>query len=127
GRLAIAGAMIDTTLTLTGAGTVLANFTAKTVTGSQIRAAGDIAKIVVGALIDSNIFAGVNSSLTSLPDSQSDFVTSNAILSLNVTGKQLPFSFSNSNIAAATIGKVVVSRVNSSNGGTPFGIAGINL
>ena len=76
---------------------------------------------------NSNLLAGVSSSVTGLPTVASDFIAADSIISFTVRANALPYSFSNSNIAAASIGKVALAHVNVNNSGNPFGIASDSL
>ncbi len=128
GRLTVAGAMSSATVNLTDAGMTLQSLTVGgVVSASKIVSTGDIGRVTVGAFLDSTLFAGVNPSLTSLPASSSDFAADASIMTFRVTATKKPYSFSNSNIAAASIGQVVLARVNPGNSGNPFGIAAKTL
>jgi len=127
-RITIAGNMSGATINLTGSSNTLTSLNvAQTVSNSQIRSAGNIGKVTVGALLEKEKFAGVSPSITTLPTSAADFVSNDSIVSFSVTGKATRFAFSNSNIAAESIGKVLLARVDSNNAGTPFGVATVNL
>jgi hypothetical protein len=120
--------MSNVTLNLTGSGQTLPNLTvSKSVNNSQILSAGNIGKVTVGAFLSSNLFAGVDPSVTALPTSTSDFTAADSIASFTVTAKTTPYSFSDSNISAASIGDVLLARVNTSNDGANFGVATENL
>ena len=90
-------------------------------TNTQIRATGSLGKIAVtGAVTGSTIFAGVRGDLNDLPDGRDDFANgSSTIASVSVRG-----AFSNSRIAAPTVGKVAMRSVQTANGGAAFGLAG---
>ena len=93
------------------------------VTDSVIRSAGSVGKVTVGALINSSLLVGVKDSVAGLPSASTDFVADDSLLSFTVTQRERPYSFSNSNVAAASMGKVVVGRVNPGNNAVPFGFA----
>ncbi|HEY1685428.1 MAG TPA: RHS repeat-associated core domain-containing protein [Tepidisphaeraceae bacterium] len=95
-----------------------------TVSNSQIRAAGNIGKASVGAMTSSVFFAGVNSSVTALPTSASDFSSTASIASFVDKGAA---PFSSSEIAAETVGVVQLHDVTTNNNGTPFGVAAHSL
>ncbi len=119
-----ADSLSNATLTLTGAGVTLgAMSVGQTVSNSTIISTGSLGKVAVGAFLDSKLLAGVSTSVTGLPSTAADFTANDSILSFTVRGDGRPFSFSNSNIAAASIGKVILARVKTNNGGTPFGVA----
>jgi hypothetical protein len=90
--------------------------------------------ITVGALLDSNIFAGVDSTITGLPTNGSDFDLRAIrrrppeILSFTILGlPDTTFAMTGSDIAAATLGRVIIRKVDIDNSGTPFGIAADSL
>ena len=121
------------TLTLTGAADAkspdINSLSVKGVfSNTTLQSAGDINSIRVGAISGSTIFAGLGASITGLPTSAADFVSQAEILSFAVTGlKGTTFAVTNSNIAAAELGNVVVQRVDSDNSGVPFGFAAESL
>jgi hypothetical protein len=101
-----------------------------TVENSDLNAAGEMRTISVGALLDSNIFAGVDSTITGLPTNSSNFISEPSgdappeILSFTILGlPDTTFAMTGSNIAAATLGRVIIRKVDIDNSGTPFGIA----
>jgi hypothetical protein len=97
-----------------------------TMNGSILRATGDVGSIRVGAVRDSKIFAGVASSVSTLPDSADDFIADATIKSFSVKLKT-PGSFSDTVIAAKHLGKLSLGAVATNNGGTPFGISADDL
>ena len=87
--------------------------------------------VSVGSFQDSNLLAGV---VESVPRKachlrQADFASfpTTQIVSFTVRANALPYSFSGSNIAAESIGKVSLARVNPNNSGTAFGVAAESL
>ncbi len=120
-------------ITLTGAGTVkspdVSSFSVGgTFSSSSLRSAGDIGTIAVGAIDSSSILAGVSDSITGLATAAAEFVTPAEIVSFAVTGiKGNTFAVTNSTIDAAELGKVLVQRVDTANGGLPFGFATTTL
>lgn len=95
--------------------------------GAAVRAAGSIGKVTVGAMHDSLLLAGVRSGLATLPAAASDFVTPASIASITVRGTA-PAAFSDSVIAASSVGRVVVGRVGSQNATpAPFGVAATSV
>lgn len=123
--LNVARDMSSATIRLTGAlGTSLGSlFIGGTATSSNIRSAGNVGAVVVGAFVKSDLFAGVNDAVTALPTSAADLTASDSIVSFSVTDRGTPFSFADSNVAAASIGSVSVANVGRDNSGVPFGIA----
>jgi hypothetical protein len=93
------------------------------VTGSDIRATGNIASVRAGAMHDSRVFAGVNGNVSTLPAALTDFAAPARIGSVSVSGKSAG-SFSNTLIAASDIGKLSLGAIATANNGTPFGVAG---
>jgi hypothetical protein len=94
--------------------------------GSEIRTGGSIGSVVVGAAADSTIFAGVRPDVTTLPDSLAQFANPDAsIKSITLKGKTA--AFSNTRIAAPSIGKASLGAANvggSTAGGDRYGLAG---
>jgi hypothetical protein len=93
--------------------------------GSDIRTTGSIGTVVVGAMRDSSLMAGVGENVTALPQSLEQFDVLATIHRLTVKGirsTDTP-SFENSNVAAWSIRKVKLRDVQSDNGGQPFGLA----
>jgi hypothetical protein len=92
------------------------------ITGSDVRASGNIGSVRAGAMHDSRLFAGVRNDLSTLPDSADDFAAPATIKSVAVSGKAAG-SFSNTLIAATDLGKVSLGAVATANNGTPLGVA----
>jgi hypothetical protein len=93
------------------------------ITGADVRADSSIASVRAGAIHDSDILAGVRSDLAGLPAALSDFTNpAGLIKSLSVSGKA-PGSFSDTIIAAADLGKISLGAVQTTNNGTPDGVA----
>jgi subtilisin family serine protease len=97
--------------------TTIQKFNVGTLTASAIRASSSIQVITAGAATGSEIFAGVNSSVSGLPTAASQF-TPAFIKTITVHGV-----FSNTQIAAFTIERVNIGALQPANGGTKFGIA----
>jgi hypothetical protein len=91
-------------------------------TGSDVRATGNIGTVRAGSMRDSRVFAGVRSAVTTLPDSADDFAAPATIRSVTVSGRTAG-SFSNTLIAASEIGRASLGAVATANNGTPFGVA----
>jgi hypothetical protein len=96
--------------------------------GAKIRADQSIAGITVGSIKGSSIFAGVTGN--ALPASPDDFTGgaggTSAIRAFAVKSKTAG-SFSDTQIAAAQIGKLALGPVLTGNSGTQFGAAGLTL
>ena len=127
--LSVHGDFSSASLNLTSAGTLKnpdlnSMIVNGTFSNSVLRSAGDIKSVHLGALASSSIFAGVNSAVTSMPTSAADFVSQAEIVSFAVTGvRGGTYAVQNSTVAAAKLDKVVVAKVNGSNGGLPFGFS----
>jgi subtilisin family serine protease len=95
-----------------------------TFSDSVLRSTGDINSIHLGAIDASGIFAGVSPSVTTLPTTAADFVSDAEIVSVAVTGvRGATYAVTDSDIAAAYLKTVSVQKVNTANGGSPFGFA----
>ncbi len=125
GSLQVHGNVSNAALFLTGANLDLSVMKVTgSVTGSTLRSAGIINAVTVGSTSDSLFFAGVAPTVTTLPTSAGDFVTAGQINSFTIVQpKSAPIGFSNTQVAAATIGKVRVKGVQTANNGSPFGFA----
>jgi regulation of enolase protein 1 (concanavalin A-like superfamily) len=97
------------------------------INGGHVLVAGNIGTVVASALIDATVFAGVSSSVTTLPTSAADFTRSSTISAVVVTGRNHPFAVQDSNVAAWSIGPVNFGPLNTSNGGVQFGLAAHKL
>lgn len=90
---------------------------------SSIRVAGSIGSITAGSMAGSRIFAGVSGALNDLPQTTADFAHPAASIALvAVRG-----AFTNSLVAAPTIGRVTLASVSPDNNGTAFGVAADTL
>lgn len=128
-NLKVTGGISNTTLNLSATGsTDLGSLTVgHIVSGSNITSAGSVGKVTVGAFLSSELLAGVDGSVSTLPSAATDFTADASILSFTVKANASPFSFAASDVAAATIGKVSLAKVNPDNAGTQFGIAAKSL
>ena len=98
--------------------TTLGNMSVGTLTSSAIRAANSINSFSAGSTVNSEIFAGVQTNVTTLPAAPTDFAnTASVFKSLTVRG-----AFSNTMIAGWTMTNVTLNDVQTNNGGKPFGI-----
>lgn len=89
-----------------------------------LRSQGHINTITLGAADHVTIFAGVSPALTSLPDTADDFARPLRISKFTIKG--LPaetFSTTALLLGASTVGSVTLTNVQTSNAGTPFGLA----
>lgn len=90
------------------------------ITNSTVHSTGNIGSVAASTLTGSTIFAGVATlpGGQALPAAASDFAASASISSLRTK------TFTNSDVAAQTLGRFTLGQVTTANGGTPFGIAG---
>jgi hypothetical protein len=135
----VAGAITSLTVNGTMKDAVVetdANFSAKfvqlsrikvagTITNSEIVAAGNIGSITAAGLSHTSIYAGLGSEViqnSTLPAATTDFSANATIHSVQLgkTG-----TFSDSEIAAGTLGSMQLGTITTSNGGTPHGIAAV--
>ena len=102
---------------------VIGNVHVGTLSGAAIRATNSIGSFIAGSALNSEIYAGVNSTLTTLPATAADFASqTGSIKTVTVRG-----AFSNTQIAAWNLGTLMLNNIQTNNNGTPFGIAGNNL
>ena len=130
GTFQISGAVTNETINLNGAGNDLRQLTVKgAFSSSTINATGSLGTISALALVNSHIYAGVGtlSNAGVLPSAAGDFSASDSIASVQLKGSVNGFSFSNSDIAAATLGSLTLGTLQTSNAGTPAGVAGKTL
>ncbi len=94
----------------------------------QIRAAVSIQRLIVGAINNSLVFAGVQSGLSTLPQGADDFSASAKIGVLKATGiAGQMFAVTASNIAASRIGTLSLAAISGSNNGVSFGVAALSV
>jgi hypothetical protein len=93
--------------------------------GAAIRAVRDLEKVIVGAMRESLIFAGVKAGLSELPTTLADFAAAARIGRLQTLGIDGGFAVASSSIAAASIGSLRLGPVAppESERSLPFGIA----
>jgi len=95
--------------------------------GATIRAAGSVGAVTVSAMHDSLLLAGAKGDLAALPTAASDFVAASSIGSFVVTGKAAA-TFSDTVIAASSIGKVRMGKVGTNAvARTTFGVAAVSI
>jgi hypothetical protein len=97
---------------------------AGTIINAVVRSSGGIGSIAAGSITGSTIFAGLAgaASAGALPADKSAFATPAAIGSITLKSKSSP-QFTNSVIAATTLGRVNLGVVEVNNSGTAFGLA----
>jgi len=94
--------------------------------GANLRAATSIGKVMAASIRDSRLFAGVADAVTTLPATLADFSNPAATIggvSVKSRAGAVASGFSNSLIAAPTVGKLSLGPIQTLNGGTPFGVA----
>ena len=128
-NLKVRGNLSAATINLTNTtGTDLQSLTVGgAISASDIFSAANIDTIRATILDNSEIFAGVVSGVSGLPVSASDFASAASIGSVTVTGSHNQFAVTDSDIAAANLGKIAFGTVQIDNGSTPFGLAADQL
>gem|GEM_PF-6623419 len=90
----------------------------------EIRSLGHIGKVASGRILDSNIYAGVDGSVTGLPASDTQFNAQASIAAVKIKGiKTENIWLRAANIAAYNLGPVSVGYAQTDNDGVEFGIA----
>jgi hypothetical protein len=125
-RILTIGNLTSSAITLGGAGVAtnaltLGSFTAGVIDDSSIDVTGNVGKVTLGQMIDSELFAGFTPSSSSNPMGGGSFGNGYQILSVTVKGSTNA-AFADSTIAAQTIGTVTLRSVNTNNNGVAFGI-----
>ena len=101
---------------------------------SAIRSIGNVGSVAAGAMVDSSLFVGTRASLSSLPTAPNDFNFIDATIGSftirgvpqaepSEEGTPEPASFTRSQVAAGTLGKVAIRVVDPAGGGAPTGFA----
>jgi hypothetical protein len=85
------------------------------VSASQVRASNSIKVVVVGSIADSNVFAGVAAGVSTLPTSAANLA--NPASQILVFATRVAGGFSNSAIAAGTLGTVAIRGAAAANAG----------
>ena len=128
--LSVGHLLHDSLITLT-APSVNGAFALRTLTArggilnTTIRSAGSIGVVSSMFVINSSIYAGVGPLPPGqgLPAAASDFVAPAQIRSVTLSRSPRFPSFSNSVIAASSLGSLDLGTIQTANGGTPFGLA----
>jgi hypothetical protein len=89
--------------------------------GSSIRTAGNVGKVTAAGMSGSQILAGVNG--TALPQTAGDFANAGA----SIAGVTIKGTFSDSIVAAPSIGKAALGTVQTANNAATFGVAADNV
>ena len=123
------GNLTSSAITLGGDGVAtnaltLGSFTAGVIDNSSIVVTGNVKKVTLGQMIDSELFAGFTPSSSSDPMGGGGFGNGYKIQSVSVNGLKgsTNTAFANSIIAAESIGTVEIASVNTNNNGVAFGI-----
>ncbi len=92
---------------------------------SDLRAAGNIGTVTAASILHSKLFAGVQSSVSALPQTGADFAATATIAKLVVTGTAnlADPGLLDSYIAASNITAASITRFAASNNGVPYGLA----
>lgn len=91
---------------------------------AQILASGHIGSITAGAIKDSRIVAGVKPTVTGLPTVLGDFESAASLGKFAIKGlTSAANDVINTQIAARTIGSLILRDVKTANGGSAFGVA----
>lgn len=130
GKLAVHGSLSDSTISLTqplsSIGYDLNSlFVGGAMVNSTVVSGGSIGTVSAGRMNGSGLYAGLVS--PALPATTSDFGNTAEIRSVTLHRSLAGASFTGSNIAAYQLGTVSLGTVATSNGGTPFGIAGHSI
>lgn len=118
----VSGATVTVTQPFAGKGRSLGSVkVGGGINNSTFRVSGNVGSVSAQSLSASTIYAGVADSVaaTTLPAGVGDFASQATIASVSVRA-----STAGSNIAAFNLGKLALGQVNTSNGGTLFGLAG---
>jgi hypothetical protein len=141
----VGGSLEDADLTLTQAATPGSSATTlgylsvhDWIDGASVSSAGHIGTLRAGAILDSNVFAGVtvtrdedSDGRADLPDPDTDFdlLTMPAIRRVIINGiRGETYAMAGSNIAAPNLGRMAIGTVNAANhDDEPYGLAGKRL
>ena len=126
GTVSIDGSANSAAFHLNGTGSDLRQFTVKgAFSSSSIDATGSIGAVTAAALLNSQLYAGVNalSNAGVLPGTASDFSSIASIGSVVLKGVPGAPAFVNSDVAAATLGALTLGTLQTASGGTPAGVA----
>jgi cyclophilin family peptidyl-prolyl cis-trans isomerase len=94
------------------------------ITNSLVRSTASIGTVTAGAINGSSIYAGVTATEGGfLPTAVGDFASASSIRGVTVRNGGTAAGFVNSDIAAATLGRMSLGVVQVDNAGVPFGLA----
>lgn len=128
-NFAVLGALSDSMVSLTQPLSTVgfdmySLYTGGGIINSTIESVGSIKGVSAQSMQNSNLFVGLTA--PALPTTTSDFADTAEIRSVTLR-HSASASFAGSNIAAYQLGVIVLGTVQTSNGGTPFGVAGHSL
>ena len=95
---------------------------------ADVHSAGNIGQVMLGAMDGAGLYAGVSANANSMPQGPGDFSMLASIRGVNIRGLPRGASgpgqslFTNSNIAASSLGRIGLRNVAANNGGGTFGI-----
>lgn len=97
--------------------------------GSAVQAVGDMGTIIAEVMQRSAVSAGVGQLATGqvLPMTPSDFAHTSTIHTLWLRPTQKVVGFAASEVAASNLGQVILGSTRTDNGGTPFGVAAVQI
>jgi hypothetical protein len=129
GNLVVLGALSNSTVSLTqplaGFGYDLNSlYTGGAIVNSTIVSAGSVKSVSAQSMQNSGLFVGMVT--PALPTVTSAFANTAQIRSVTLR-RSASASFAGSNIAAYQVGNIILGSVQTSNGGTPFGVAGHSI
>lgn len=123
--LRVTGSVVGSTITVSGVRPVNAVVVGGAVTNSAITAAGDIFAMLAGSLAGSTLTAGVDAGVT-LANVRLSTIGTRTIGALRLTSRAAG-AFSDSTVIARTINTAIVGNVNTTNNGTPTGMAAVRF
>lgn len=129
GSMTIGGALADSTVSLTQPLSSVAFdlnslYVGGAINDSTLESEGSIRAFSAQSMTDSGLYVGLVN--PALPATTSDFANTAEIRAL-VLRRSASASFADSNIAAYDVGTITLGTVQTSNGGTPFGVAGHSI
>jgi hypothetical protein len=96
---------------------------AGTLLDADVRSTGPIGSVRAGAARGSRVFAGVRAEVVDLPATLDDFANPAATIGAFAVNARAPGAFSDTLVAAPSIGRVVLGAVSPANNARPFGLA----
>jgi hypothetical protein len=126
GKLAVAGAITNSTLALSDPFSAALQSLGKlavrgAITDSRIDSGGTIGSIKAARVVNSGVYAGIVSA-DRFPADATAFANDASILRLSLKSAAGTSAFDNSVVAGRHLGKIALGVVDTDNGGTPFGL-----